>query len=100
MVDEAKFTEKEAYAHFARSLNGKVWELLEKQQRYSAEDERLEYAAYASGYHWLVADTEVHHQRFEWLLARVNIVLGRTEAAVRHAHRCADSKTHGGDERF
>lgn len=36
----------------AAKLNGLVWMLLEKPDRTSSENDRLEWAAYASLYHW------------------------------------------------
>ena len=35
-------------------------------------------------------NTGVHHQRGEWLIARVYSVLGIAEAALRHANRCLE----------
>ncbi|MCP4422872.1 MAG: hypothetical protein GY803_00105, partial [Chloroflexi bacterium] len=48
------------------------------------------YAAHASCYHWLQAGTGLHHQRSEWMIARVYTVLGNAPAALRHAARCLE----------
>lgn len=40
-------------------------------------------AAHASIYHWLHAGTEVHHQRGEWLISKVQAVLGNGTEALR-----------------
>lgn len=90
-MDEVKtYTLEEAHKHFARTLNGKAWELLQKSERTQEEDELMVYTAYASGYHWLEAGTELHHQRAEWLIAHVYAELGLMEAALRHAERCLE----------
>jgi len=72
----------------AKTIHGEVWRLLEKPDRSPADDERMVHAAHASCYHWLLAGTPMHHQRGEWLIARVSTVLGHREAAERHTRRC------------
>ena len=90
-MDEAKtYTLEEAHLHFAKTLNGTVWELLQKPGRSNSEDERMVYAAQASCYHWLQAGTGLHHQRAEWLIAHVYTELGLPESALRHAERCLE----------
>jgi hypothetical protein len=90
MDDERLYTLAEAHGEFASQLNGEVWELLDTTDRSSADDERMLYAVWASAYHWLRAGTAVHHQRAEWLLARVYTVLGDAPAAIVHARRCLE----------
>jgi len=90
MTEGKTYTEQEAHQHFATSANGQVWGLLEKTDRSKAEDELMVYAAHASCYHWLQAGTGVHHQRAEWMIARVYAELGRGEAALWHANRCQE----------
>lgn len=90
MTEPKTFTLEQAHEHFAKTLNGQVWSLLDKSKRTASEDEVMIYAAHASCYHWLHAGTGVNHQRGEWLIARVYTVLGLTEAALRHAARCLE----------
>jgi len=45
------YTLEEAQQYFAKTLNGKVWDLLQKQNRSKQEDELMIYSAYASGFH-------------------------------------------------
>ena len=90
MNDEKKYTVAEAHEYFAKNLNGRTWELLEKSGRTKAEDELMIYAAQASCYHWLVAGTPLHHQRAEWLISRVYAVIGKPRAALGHALRCME----------
>lgn len=77
-----------AHATFARSFNGRTWDLLAKPDRTEEEDEEMLLAASASLYHWMSAGTAVHAQRGQWLLARVYGELGRPQDALRHAQRC------------
>ena len=90
MSEEKTYTEQEAHRHFAASLNGEVWTLLGKPDRSQAEDELMIHAAHASCCHWLKVGTGVHHQRAEWMIARVYSELGLGEAALRHANRCQE----------
>ena len=88
MDETTKMTLAEAQLHFAKTLNSEVWNLLQKSQRTSADNELMLETAYASAYHWRYAGTGVHHQRAEWLIAHVYIDLGQTEPVLRYATRC------------
>ena len=88
MNGEPKFTIQEAHLHFAKSINGRVWGLLGKNDRSEAENDEILYAAYASAYHWLQVGTPVNQQRGEWLISHVHAALGDAPAALRHAERC------------
>jgi len=89
MMNEGKtYTLEEAQQYFAKMLNGKAWDLLQKPNRSKQEDELMIYSAYASGFHWLMAGTGLHHQRAEWLIAHVYSELGSIESALQHATRC------------
>ena len=90
MPAEQTYTQEEAHKHFGQTLNGKVWELLNRADRTRAENELMVYAAHASLYHWLQVGTGVHHQRGEWLIAHVFTVLGIADPALRHAERCME----------
>jgi hypothetical protein len=88
-MDEAKtYTVDEAHKYFAQSVNGRVWELLQKSKRSQSENDEMLHAAHACAYHWRFAGTAVHQQRGEWLISRVHIVLGHAGEALRHAERC------------
>jgi len=90
MSEEKTYSLEEAHQHFARALNGQVWGLLEKPERSQAEAEQMIHAAHASCYHWLQVGTGLHHQRGEWLIARVYAELGLADPALRHATRCLE----------
>jgi len=89
-MNEEKYTEAEAQRFFAGKLNGEVWGLLEKSGRSKDEDEMMIHAAHASCCHWLKVGTGLHHQRGEWLIARVYSELGMGESALWHAGRCQE----------
>lgn len=90
MAEGNTFTLEEAHQYFAKTLNGKVWELLQKPERSKSDDELMIYAAHASCYHWLIAGTGLHHQRAEWLIAHMYTELGVGDSALRHASRCLE----------
>ncbi len=97
MSDQKTYTESEAQRFFAIHLHGKTWELLEKPDRTPEDDEMMVYTAFASCCHWRAAGTGLHHQRGEWLIARVYSVLGLPEEALRHAQRCLElTQQHAG----
>jgi hypothetical protein len=88
--DEDRYTEQEAHRLFAGKFNGEVWGLLEKPDRSHSEEELMVHTAHASCCHWLKVGTGLHHQRAEWLLARVYSELGMVESALWHARRCGE----------
>lgn len=90
MENNEKLTLAQAHEKFAKSLNGKTWELLGKTERTRDEDELMVLAASASLYHWLQVGTVVNAQRGEWLLARVYTVLEKHHPAMEHALRCQE----------
>lgn len=75
-------------------FNG-VWQLLEKEDRSTAEDHRMLHMAHASRFHWENVGTAVNLARGEWQCSRVYAVLGRAEPALHHARRvlqlCGDN---------
>lgn len=88
-MDESKaFTLEEAHEHFAQASNGRVWEMLQKPNRSSSEDDEMLHAAHACTYHWQFVGTAVHQQRGEWLISHVHVVLSHGNEALRHAQRC------------
>jgi hypothetical protein len=95
-MDETRtYTLHEAHEYFAKSINGRVWELLEKTDRSQSENEEMLYAAHACTYHWKFVGTAMNQQRGEWLIGRVHVVLGHAPEALRHAERCFElTKSH------
>jgi DNA-binding transcriptional MerR regulator len=70
----------------AQLFNG-VWRLLEKEDRSTAEDDRMLHMAHASRYHWEQVGAPVNLGRGEWQCSRVYAVLGRAEPCMFHASR-------------
>jgi hypothetical protein len=88
MSEEDKtYTIEEAHKEFAVKTNGRVWELLGKEDRSQLENDELLYAAYGSCYHWLQVGTGVNHQRGEYMIAKAHISLNNSVEALRHANR-------------
>ena len=80
--------EPEWHRKMAVSLFNLVWDLLDKSERTTEEDDKMVHAAHASRYHWGEIGTPLELERGEWQISRVYAVLGRPEAALHHAHRC------------
>jgi hypothetical protein len=96
--EEKALTLAEAHKEFAIKSNGRVWELLGKEERSQIEDDELLYAVHASNYHWLKVGTSIHHQRGEYMIAKVCLNLGVPERALHHAQRClALTQQHAGE---
>jgi hypothetical protein len=90
MKEETHFTQEEAHLHFAKTLNGETWRLLDQGNRSREDDDRMLAAAYASYYHWLEAGKEVNQQRGEYMIARVYLAIGNPSEALAHAKRCLE----------
>lgn len=88
--EENSFTEAEAQLHFAKGFNGKIWDLLDKQERTWDENELMVDFAHASLAHWREAGTGVNIQRGAWMLARVYTVLGNVQMSTQYAKRCLE----------
>ena len=88
MEETKTLTLEEAHRHFAKSINGRVWELLQKTSRSQDEDDEMLHAAHTCTYHWKFVGNAVHQQRGEWLISHVHVVLGHANEALRHAERC------------
>jgi DNA-binding transcriptional MerR regulator len=73
----------------AALFNG-VWELLEKENRSAADDDRMLHMAHASRHHWGDVGTAANLVRGEWQCSRVYSVLRRPEPALHHAQRAFD----------
>jgi hypothetical protein len=86
-TEEKTYTIAEAHQEFAVQTNGRVWELLGKEDRSQQEDDEMLYAAYGSCYHWGKAGTGVNQQRGEYMIAKAYINLNNPVEAQRHANR-------------
>jgi len=75
---------------FAVELFNMTWDLMEKQDRSTEEDDRMIHAAHASRFHWGEIGTPLEFERGEWQIPRVYSILERPEPALYHAKRCLD----------
>lgn len=90
MAKAKNFTLKEAHQAFASGIFNRVWDLLEKTDRSSEENEIMINAAHASLYHWRSIGEVINLQRGEWMVAHVYTVLAMKESAYHHAQICLD----------
>jgi hypothetical protein len=72
----------------AVDLFNHVWTLIELPDRTPEQDDEMIHAAHASRYHWSEVGTRANIGRGEWQVSRVYVILGRSEPALHHAHRC------------
>jgi hypothetical protein len=70
--------------------NNATWDLLDKPDRSTEEDEDLVRRAYAAAYHWARAARRgpENAARAEYMIARAQAAVGRGEMALHHAKRC------------
>ena len=69
----------------ARALYDRCWEQARRTDRSAEDDQALLNMAHASLWHWRVVGLPVNLARGEWMLARVNALLGLAESARHHA---------------
>lgn len=82
----------------AAGLFNRVWELLEKSDRSSADEDEMVNAAHASRYLWGDIGDAQNYAIGDWQISRVYAVLGRAEPAVHHARRCHDQALNVDDQ--
>ena len=75
---------------WAIQLFNHTWELLNLDERTTDQIDEMIYCAHASRFHWGIVGAPVNFARGEWQISRVYSVLGRSEPALFHAHRCLD----------
>ncbi|MET0838101.1 MAG: SRPBCC family protein [Marmoricola sp.] len=93
-------TEPDAEWHRTQAIeaNNSAWELIELPDRDAHQDEDLLRRAYAAAYHWdrAAGRTPANAARADWLLAKVQLLVGRPETSLHHATRCLTTcETHG-----
>ena len=88
MATEDDTAAKEWHKKSAINLFNLVWELLDKEERTTDENDRMLHAAHASRFHWGEIGSPLEFERGEWQVSRVYSVLNRSEAAIHHARRC------------
>lgn len=79
-----------AHQYFSTYCFNQVWELLEKEERSSEENEEILRLSLASHWHWTQRNdyTPINASVALWQISRVHAVLGRAEEARRWAEQC------------
>lgn len=90
MGTHAQALDAEAHRRLGIDLFNRTWTLMETEGRTAEQDDELLHCAHASAYHWMQCGTQANRARSEWQCSRVNVVLGRPEAALAHARRCLE----------
>ncbi|RNA67957.1 hypothetical protein [Alteribacter keqinensis] len=67
-----------------------TWDLIEKNERTTADDLLMIHTAHASRFHWGEIGTPVEFARGEWQISRVYALTGMAESAVYHAKHCLE----------
>src|SRR5579864_6933302 len=67
-----------------------VWDLMEKEDRTTEDDDLMVHMAHASRYHWGQIGKPENVARGEWQVSRVYAVLQRPEPCLYHAQRVLD----------
>jgi DNA-binding transcriptional MerR regulator len=78
-------------------LFNRTWDLLETEDRTSAQNDEMVDTAHASAHHWRQVGNTANAARGHWMLARVYATLGRGEPALHHARRCVAVLEAGGE---
>ncbi|MGD8456354.1 MAG: hypothetical protein PVF83_08225 [Anaerolineales bacterium] len=90
MTDKLDFNVDAAYKHFSAACFNEAWELLDKPDRTTEEDEQMLRLSMASHWHWTqredCANTNISVSY--WQTSRVFAVLGQAENAKRYAEMC------------
>lgn len=85
MDDATLSVEPAVHRQLAADLFNATWELMDKSDRTTIEDERMIHTAHASRYHWDRVGQPVHFARGEWLISRAYTLVQCGESALRHA---------------
>lgn len=89
MTTEPGFDVAQAHEHFAVQCFNRCWDLIEKEERSSDDDEQMVLLSQASLWHWTQRE-DVGSDKLaigHWQLARVHALVGQAEAATQHAQR-------------
>jgi DNA-binding transcriptional MerR regulator len=78
------------HRRLAAALFNGTWELMEKEHRTPADDDRMLHMAHASRHHWGEVGTAANLVRGEWQCSRVYSVLRRPEPCRHHARRALE----------
>ena len=82
---------KKMHRQLGADLFNATWDLLDKPDRSSDEDEIMIHAAHASAHHWRQVGGPLNFERSNWQISRVYSLLNRPEAALYHARLCLET---------
>lgn len=100
-MPEQKIIVDSAIHHkLAAELFNLTWDLIEKTERTTIDDETMVHAAHASRFHWGVVGTPLNFARGEWLISRVYALVNRPESALVHAEKSIELCLNNGLGRF
>jgi tetratricopeptide (TPR) repeat protein len=85
MAETPTFALDEAHRHFAKSINRRVWELLQKSVRSQADNDEM---LNGPRLHVSLEMRRNGGPSIAWRISRVHAVLGHVQEALRHAQRC------------
>ncbi len=90
MSEEKTYTIEAAHHFFGIDFNGKIWNLLDKQDKNQDELDEMVNLAHASLLHWKKNPKckKVNIQRGEYMIALAYISANRKEQALYHAKKC------------
>jgi hypothetical protein len=89
----------EEHRRLGIDLYNSTWELIERDDRTSDDDDEMLHRAHASAYHWLQGPhTTANRARSHWLCSRVHALAGQPEGALHHGRRCLELVEGHGEE--
>ena len=90
MVDSTDLDLHEAHKFFSTSCFNRAWDLIEKSNRTSSDDEQMLHLAYTSLWHWMQR-TDCSDSNLSigyWQLSRIHALLGDADKARKSADLC------------
>jgi tetratricopeptide (TPR) repeat protein len=94
------FDLQSVHRYFSVQCFNQAWELIEKPERTTEEDEAMIRLSHASHYHWTQREgySPTNNSIANWQLARIYAVLGRLEQARHYAGLCLQASREEGVE--
>ena len=92
MAQHPSFDLRQAHQYFSADCFNKAWELIEKPNRTSEEDEQMVRLNQASIWHWTQRD-DCKSRNMSigyWQASRIYAILGRSEEARRYGRLCLE----------
>lgn len=92
MTKKTEFDQIAAHKYFSANCFNKAWDLIDKEDRTSEEDEDMIRLSLASHYHWTQRPdySSTKAAIGYWQTARIYAILNQMENAVRYGHLCLE----------